>query len=139
LEVHDHPIPYPLVWVNKDENIKAIKQCKIKFSTSVDFIDEVELDAVPLDMCGVVFGIPYMYMMDVIFIQRDNQYFLIKDGKSHIINTQKGKSNISLVSANKDKKLFISSEKYVFLFLRETQPGEELIRVKASLEGCTKE
>jgi hypothetical protein len=34
--------------------------------------------------------------------------------------------------------LISSSKKYVFLFLRENQPGEELVRVKASLEGCTK-
>jgi hypothetical protein len=60
LESHDHPIPYPLRWVNKDEDIKVTKQCKIKFIISVDFIDEVELDVVPLDICGVVFGIPYM-------------------------------------------------------------------------------
>jgi len=25
LEVHDHPSPYPLGWVNKDENIKVTK------------------------------------------------------------------------------------------------------------------
>jgi hypothetical protein len=41
-------------------------------------------------MCGVVFGIPYMYMMDVIFMQRQNQYFLIKVGKYFIRNAHKG-------------------------------------------------
>jgi hypothetical protein len=44
-----------------------------------------------MDVCGVVFGIPYMYMRDVIFMWRANQYFLIKDRKSFIINTHKGK------------------------------------------------
>ena len=39
LEVHSHPIPYPLGWVNKDAEIKVTKQCKIKFAISVDFID----------------------------------------------------------------------------------------------------
>jgi hypothetical protein len=48
LEVHDHPIPYPLGWVNKDAKIKVTKQCKIEFVVSDDFIDEVELDVVPL-------------------------------------------------------------------------------------------
>jgi hypothetical protein len=95
--------PYPLGWVNKDAKLKVTKQCKIKFSISVDFIDEVELDVVPLDVCGVVFGSPYMYMRDVIFMRRENQYHLIKDGKSFIINAHKGKSKISLVSANQAK------------------------------------
>jgi hypothetical protein len=78
----------------------------------------VEVDVVPLDVCGVVFGSPYMYMRDVIFMRRENQYHLIKDGKSFIINAHKGKSKISLVSANQAKKLISSSRKFVLLFLR---------------------
>jgi hypothetical protein len=138
LEVHDQLSPYPLGWVNKDAKIKVTKQCKIKFVISVDFIDEVELDVVPLDVCDVVFGTPYMYIRDVIFMWRANQYRLIKDGKSYIINTHKGKSKISMVSANQDKKLISSSKKYIFLFLRENHPREESVRVKKSLERCTK-
>jgi hypothetical protein len=99
----------------------------------------VEVDVVPLDVCGVVFGSPYMYMRDAIFMRRENKYHLIKDGKYFIINAHKGKSNISLVSANQAKKLISSSRKFVLLFLRENQLGDELVKVKASLEGCTKE
>ena len=65
------------------------------------------------------------------------QYWLIKDGKSFIINVHKGKSKFSLVSANQAKKLISSRKKYVLLFLRESQSEEESIRGKASLEGCT--
>jgi hypothetical protein len=74
LEVEKHPNPYPLGWISKDANIKETKQCNIKFVVSVDFIDEVELYVVPLDVCGVVFGIPYMYMRDAIFMRKANQY-----------------------------------------------------------------
>ena len=62
LEFHDHPHPYPLGWVNKDAELRATKQCKIKISICVDYIDEVEVDVVPLDVCGVVFGIHYMHI-----------------------------------------------------------------------------
>ena len=99
----------------------------------------MELDVVPLDVCGVVFGIPYMHIRDAIFMQRANQYHLIKDGMFYINNAYKGKSKISLVSANQANKLISSSNKYVFLFLRENQFDDESMRVKASLEGCTKE
>jgi hypothetical protein len=91
LEVHNHPSPYPLGWVNKDAKIKVTKQCKIKFVVSVDFIDEVELDVVPLDVCKVVFGSRYKYMRDVIFMLRSKQDHLIKDNKSFIINMHKRK------------------------------------------------
>jgi hypothetical protein len=63
-----------LGWVNKDAYIKVIKQCMIKFIVSVYFNDEVELDVVPLYVCEVVFGSPYMYMRNEIFMQRSNQY-----------------------------------------------------------------
>jgi hypothetical protein len=65
----------------------------------------VEVDAIPLDAFGVVSGIPHMYTRDVIFMRRENQYCLMKDGKSFIINVHKSKSRISLVSANQAKKL----------------------------------
>jgi hypothetical protein len=138
LEFHNHPSPYPLVWVNKDGEIKVIKQLKIKFVVSVDFINEVELDVVPLDVRGVVFQSPYMYMRDEIFMQRDNQYRLIKDGKSYIINVHKGKSNISLVSSKQAKELISSSKKCVFIFFIENQSDDESMRVKESLEGVLK-
>ena len=91
-----------------------MKKCKIKFVISVDFIDEVELDVVPLGVCGVVFGSHYMYMRDQIFMWRANKYWLIKDGKSYIINVHKGKSKISLVSVNYAKKLINSSKKFFY-------------------------
>jgi hypothetical protein len=66
-----------------------------------------------------VFGIPYMCIRDVIFMGRANQYILIEDGKSFIINEHIGKSKISLVSVNQAKKLIISSKKCVLFVLRE--------------------
>jgi len=89
LEVCHHPNPYPLGWVHKDTDLKVTKQCKIRFVISDDFIDEVDVDGVPLDICGVVFGSPYMYMHDALFMKRSNYYRLIKDGKSFIINAHK--------------------------------------------------
>jgi hypothetical protein len=88
---------------------------------------------------GVVFGSPHMYMRDVVFMRRENQYFLIKDESSYIINEHKCISKISLVSANQAKELISSSKKYVFILLRENQPSDESVTIKASLEGCTKE
>jgi hypothetical protein len=38
LEVHDHPSPYPLGWVNKDAKIKVLKQCKINFDVMMKWI-----------------------------------------------------------------------------------------------------
>jgi hypothetical protein len=66
----------------------------------------------PLDFCSVVFCSPYMYMMDTIFMRRENQYFIVKDGKYFIINSHKENSNISLVTAHQAKRLILSRKKY---------------------------
>ena len=116
LEVRDHPSPYPLGWVNKDAELKVTKQCKIRFTISIDFIDGVELDVVPHDVGGVMLGSPYMYMPNAISMQRDNQYQFIKDGKSFTINAHKGKSKISVVSANQAKKLSVPTISMFYCF-----------------------
>jgi len=72
LEVCDHRSPYLLGWVNKHEKLKVKKQCKVICSISVDFIDELKLDVVPLDVCGVMFGSLYMYKRDEIYMWRAN-------------------------------------------------------------------
>ena len=36
------------------------RQCKLKFSFGSTFVDEVELDIIPLDICGIVLGSPCM-------------------------------------------------------------------------------
>jgi len=91
---------------------------EIKYFLSANYIDEVEVDVVPVDVRGVVFGSPYMYMRYAIFMRRANLFDLIKDGKSFIINAHKNKYEISLVSANQAKKSIDSSRKFVLLFLR---------------------
>jgi hypothetical protein len=68
LEVHDHLSSYPLEWKNKDAKLILTKYYKIRFAINVDFIDEVELDVLPLNLCGVVFESPYMYIHDTIFM-----------------------------------------------------------------------
>jgi hypothetical protein len=88
LEVQDHPHPYPLGLVNKDAKLRDTKQCKIKFDVSANYVDEVEVDVVPLDVCGLVFGSPYKYIKNVIFIRSANQHYLIKDGKSFMNHHQ---------------------------------------------------
>lgn len=76
-----------------------------------------------LDVYGVVFGRPHMYMWDGIFMRRTNIYHMIKDKKSFIINAHKDKSKISLEGINQAKKLIRSSRKFVLLLLKQNQQG----------------
>jgi hypothetical protein len=49
-------------------------------------VDEVVANVVPLDICGVILGSPYLYVRDSIFRRRENKYRLVKDGNAHAIN-----------------------------------------------------
>ena len=65
LESKPHPKPYPLGWVCENAQLQVTKQCRLRFVIASKFMDEVDLDVVtdvvPLDMCGIVLGIPYLY------------------------------------------------------------------------------
>jgi hypothetical protein len=60
LETIPHPKPYPLGWVCDNAKLQVTRKCILKFSITANFIDEVELDVVPLDICGIVLGSPYL-------------------------------------------------------------------------------
>jgi len=67
VETKPHKKPYPLGWVCDKTKLQVTKQCKLHFSIGSKFVDEVELDIVPLDICGIVLGIPYLFHRNAIF------------------------------------------------------------------------
>jgi len=61
LETKPHLKRYPLGYVCDKEKLNVTKQCRIRFAIASKLIDEVDLDVVPLDICGIVLGSPYIY------------------------------------------------------------------------------
>jgi hypothetical protein len=61
LNTQIHHKPYTLKWINNNHQLHITKQCTLKFSISYKFVDEVTCDVVPLNECGMVLGIPYLY------------------------------------------------------------------------------
>jgi hypothetical protein len=80
LNTTPHVKPYPLGWVCEDAKLQVKKQCKIRFSITSKFFDEVELDVVPLDICGIVLGSPYLFDRKSIFYHEENKHHIFKDG-----------------------------------------------------------
>jgi len=75
-----HKKPYKLGWLCDKANLQVTRQCKLKFSFRSAFVDEVELYIVPLDICGIVLGSPYLYDIKAIFCRAKNKYLIVKDG-----------------------------------------------------------
>jgi hypothetical protein len=67
LKTTPHKNPYPLGWLYEDAKLQLTRQCKIRFGITSKFFNEVELDVVPLDLCGIVLGSPYLFDMKDIF------------------------------------------------------------------------
>ena len=84
------------------------RQCKLKFSFGSPFVDEVELDIIPLDICGIVSGSPYLYDRKAIFYRAENKYLHVKDGIKYFVRAHKLKNNYTLINYGKMKRMITS-------------------------------
>jgi len=72
-----HKKPYPLGWLNDKAQLQVTRQCKLKFYFGSAFVDEVELDIIPLDICGIVLGSPCM-IENLFSIELRTSIYLLK-------------------------------------------------------------
>eukprot|EP00253_Pinus_taeda_P027159 PITA_27159 len=90
--------------------MNVTQQCKVKFVIASKLVDKVELDVIPLDICGMALGSPYLYDRKTIFLCHENKYQITKDGVEYIVRAHQNKINASLVSAGQMKRLVNSSK-----------------------------
>jgi hypothetical protein len=131
LKTTPHRKPYPLGWVCDDAKLQVTKQCKIRFAITTKFFDEVELDVVPLDICGIVLGSPYLFDRKAIFYREENKYHLFKDGIEFIVRAHRIKTNVSLVSTRKMKRLMNASKYFVLMIVKQKEED-----ISDALSGC---
>ena len=86
---------------------------------------------VPLDICGIMLGSPYLYDRKAIFYREDNRYQLTKDGIEYIICAQRMKTNLSLVSTNQMERLINASKNFVLMIVKE-----KYVEQTKSFKGC---
>jgi hypothetical protein len=131
LETIPHPEPYPLGWICDNAKLQVIRRCKLRFAITAHFIDEVELDVIPLDICGIMLGSPYLYDRKAIFHRHENKYHLFKNGVEYIVRAHTKKMNLSLVNAGQMKRLVNSSKNFVLLMIKPKDDIEN-----ESFQGC---
>ena len=119
LKTHNHPNPYPLGWLKEQIQIHVTKQCRLKFAITANYIDEVELDVISLDICGIVLGSPYLYDRDAVFYRKEHMYHLIKYEIKYIVRAHKNKDHLNLINANQMKRLVSSSRRYILMSIKE--------------------
>lgn len=72
----------------------------------------MELDVVPVDICGVVLGSPYLYDHDVLFYREEHKYHLKKYVVEFVVRAHKSKTQLNLVVAIQMKQLIISNKRF---------------------------
>jgi hypothetical protein len=131
LETIPHPKPYPLGWICDNAKLQVTRRCKLRFAITANFIDEVELDVIPLDICGIMLGSPYLYDRKAIFHRHENKYHLFKDGVEYIFRAHTKKMNLSLINAGQMKRLVNASKNFVLLMIK---PKEDI--ETEAFQGC---
>lgn len=130
-ETKPHPKPHPLGWVCENAKLQVSKQCKLRFAITSNFIYEVELDVVPLDIYGIVLVSPYLYDRKAIFYREENKYHLIKYGIEYIVRVHQMKTNLSLVTIGEMKRHVNTSKNFVLMIVKATDDDKS-----NSFKGC---
>eukprot|EP00253_Pinus_taeda_P025902 PITA_25902 len=119
-----HKKPYPLGWLNDKAQLQVTRQCKLKFSFGSSFVDEVELDIIPLDICVIVLGSPYVYDRKAIFYRAENKYLLVKYGIEYFVRTHKLKNNYTLINLGQMKRMINSCKQFLLMVVKEKKPDK---------------
>lgn len=108
-----------LVWITNNANLHVTWKCIFRISITANFVNEVKLDVVSLDIPGIVLGSSYLYDRKVVFHRFENKYNLFKDGVEYTVRAHHRKLNMSLASAGQMKRLVNSSKNLMLLMITQ--------------------
>jgi hypothetical protein len=93
------PEPKHVEWLNSCGVLKVTHKVRVSFTVG-DYVDEVECDVLPLEVCEVLLGRPWQYDCNVTHAGRANTYSFVHDGKPRILKPMQDdqiKSDVELV------------------------------------------
>jgi len=76
------------------------------------------VDVVPLDICSVILGNPYMWDRDGIYYRRLNKLRLVKDGKMFLASAHKSRKKLPLVTTGQVKHLVNASKMFILIMVK---------------------
>lgn len=98
--------------------MKIDRQCMFRFVITNQYIDEITCKVVPLDICQVILGNPYLWDKDAVYFRRAQKYQLEKDEKRYIVHKNQTHRMVELVTACQARRMVNASQKFVLLMIR---------------------
>lgn len=132
LKTYNHPHPYPLGSMHNDARLNVTKQCKLKFIIYAKYIDQVMVDVVTLDVCGVILGNTYFWDISSLYHRRMNKYKLIKDRNIFYVNAHNRNKKLPLVTTSQVIQLINTSKLFILLMIKVEESGYIKIIVSMS-------
>jgi hypothetical protein len=93
-----HPQPYTIGWLRQGSELHVIQQCRLSYDIK-PFKYEVLCDFVPLEVCDVLLGQPYLWKRHVVYESRPRSVIITLNKKLYRIPEAVPPSAISLISA----------------------------------------
>lgn len=113
-----HPEPHYVGWLNNVGKLKITHKVCVSFSVG-NYVDQVDCDVLPLEVCRLLLGRPCQYDRDATHARRDNTYTFVHDGKRHVQSPMvESAIKSEIVLAAKDKKASNITPKPKTLLLR---------------------
>ena len=93
------PEPKHVQWVNSCGMLKITHKVRVPFTVG-DYVDEIECDVLPLEVCGLLLGRPWQYDRNATYAGRANTYSFVHDGKQRTLKPMRDdqiQSDVELV------------------------------------------
>lgn len=87
LKIVKHPTPYRISWVNESSSVPVTARCYILVREK--YSDEPWCDVIPMTMCHMLLGRPWMFDRQAICDCYKNSYLFLLKGKKMVLNLLK--------------------------------------------------
>ncbi|GJV03437.1 hypothetical protein Tco_1337006 [Tanacetum coccineum] len=112
---------------NEKEELFTMKiQVKHEVIEAIVDTDEVICKVVLLDICHVIFGSPYLWERNAVYLRRAQKYQFEKDGKKFLINRNNDVGNIKLITACQARRMVNASQAVLLSLARPMASSNKL-------------
>jgi hypothetical protein len=108
-----HLQPYTIGWLRQGRDLRVSQQCHLPYDIK-PFKDEVLCDIVPLEVCDVLLGQPYLWKRHVVYDSRPRSVIINLGRQLYKIPEVALPTVISLIAPKKCSKVISHTRKFVF-------------------------